>query len=375
LVFNKTGTFNVAVGNNALYNADKVDYDVAIGGEALRYDTSGYNTAIGTQALNNNRKGYAGVAMGILSLYNNTTGTANSALGAYSFFNNTTGNYGVAVGDSAGYNNSTGSSDIFIGHLTGNTNTTGSNNTIIGSDADVLTNNLSNATAIGANAAVNQSNSLVLGSISGVNGAITNSMIGIGTTTPDYRLHVSGSRTNDGGWADGIVVENTGTTGEAAISFRNTTMPSNKQWSMGLNQQPILAFSYGLSFAGSTTRLAIDTLGNVGVGTITPVALIDVDGTYKMGTNGTVNTALIKDTININVGSVSANGELDIIVALANVTTNGAVSVSPAADITSGIIIAWARVSAPGTIKIRYRNLTGVAIDPPAIDYYISVVQ
>lgn len=204
---------------------------------------------------------------------------------------------------------------------------------------------------------------------------LKNGNTGIGTATPGYRLHISGSRTNDGGWADGIVVENTGTTGEAAISFRNTTVPSTRQWTIGMNQTTYLAFSYGASFAGSTTRMMIDTSGNVGVGTNTPTAVIDVDGTYKMGTNGTVNTALIKDTVNINVGLVPGNGELDVTVALANVTTNGVVSVSPAADINSGIIIAWARVSAAGTIKIRYRNLTGVAIDPPAINYYIAVVQ
>lgn len=375
MYLNFTGTFNVALGNNAMFNSDKANFNAAIGSDALRNDTSGYNTALGTLALNLNRKGYAGVALGYSSLVANTTGVGNTGAGAYSFYKNTTGNYGVAVGDSAGYNSTTGSSNIFIGHQAGYTNTTGSDNTIVGAGADVLANNLSNASAIGANAAVSQSNSLVLGSINGVNGATGNALIGIGTTSPDYRLHVSGSRTNDGGWADGIVVENTGTTGEAAISFRNTTVPLTRQWTVGMNQSTYLAFSYGASFAGSTTRLAIDTLGNVGVGTTAPAAVIDVDGTYKLGTNGTINTALIKDTVNINVGSVPANGELDVTVALPNATLNGAVSVSPSADIESGLIIAWARVSAAGTIKIRYRNLTGAIINPVAINYYISVVQ
>ena len=126
---------------------------------------------------------------------------------------------------------------------------------------------------------------------------------------------------------------------------------------------------------GSTTRLVIDTLGNVGVGTNAPTAVIDVDGTYKLGANGTINTALIKDTVSINVGSVPANGELDVTVALANATVNGAVSVSPSADLDSGLIIAWARVLGAGVIKTRYRNLTGVIINPVAINYYISVVQ
>jgi carbonic anhydrase/acetyltransferase-like protein (isoleucine patch superfamily) len=376
---NETGMFNIAMGNNAMFNSDKANYNAAIGSEALRNDTSGYNTALGTLALQQNRKGYAGVALGYSSLLANTTGVGNTAVGAYSFLKNTTGNYGVAIGDSAGYNNTTASSNIFIGHQAGSTNTTGSNNTIVGSDADVLTNNLSNASAIGANALVNQSNSLVLGSINGVNGATANTYVGIGTNTPQYKLHVVNSDAQSGGWLQGIMIENTASpganAGEAAISFRNITIPVDYQWNIGLNQNPNLAFNYGNDLTGGNTRMTIDTFGRVGIGLTTPTAVIDVDGTYKLGTNGTVNTALIKDTVNIDVGSIAANGEADVTVALANATLNGAVSVSPSADLASGIIIAWARVSAAGTIKIRFRNLTGGAINPAAINYYISVVQ
>src|SRR5512132_455045 len=50
------------------------------------------------------------------------------------------------------------------------TNTIGNSNTLLGFSSQV-TANLTNATAIGANASVTQSNSLVLGSINGVNGA------------------------------------------------------------------------------------------------------------------------------------------------------------------------------------------------------------
>ena len=75
----------------------------------------------------------------------------------------------------------------------GNANTSGSNNTFIGYYAGPgTTTQLTNATAIGAQAVVSQSNSLVLGSISGVNGAASNVNVGIGTTTPTAKLHVVG---------------------------------------------------------------------------------------------------------------------------------------------------------------------------------------
>ncbi|MBL0358383.1 MAG: tail fiber domain-containing protein [Chitinophagaceae bacterium] len=47
-----------------------------------------------------------------------------------------------------------------------------------------------NATAIGYRAVVAQDNSLVLGSINGINGATADTRIGIGTTAPTQKLHV-----------------------------------------------------------------------------------------------------------------------------------------------------------------------------------------
>ena len=51
---------------------------------------------------------------------------------------------------------------------------------------------LTNATAIGARSQVDQSNSLVLGSVNGVNSATSNVNVGIGTTTPARQLHLKG---------------------------------------------------------------------------------------------------------------------------------------------------------------------------------------
>jgi hypothetical protein len=48
-------------------------------------------------------------------------------------------------------------------------------------------------TAIGANALVTNSNSLVLGSINGVNLATADTNVGIGTTAPEQRLHINGN--------------------------------------------------------------------------------------------------------------------------------------------------------------------------------------
>jgi hypothetical protein len=80
------------------------------------------------------------------------------------------------------------------GQTTNSSSFTGSNNTFLGYSANQGTNDtLTNATAIGANAQVTANNALVLGSISGTNGATASTNVGIGTTAPAYTLDVRGT--------------------------------------------------------------------------------------------------------------------------------------------------------------------------------------
>jgi hypothetical protein len=88
-----------------------------------------------------------------------------------------------------------------VGRDAGGGNTTGSGNTFVGylaSMPSTLT-NLSNASAIGFRASVSTSNALVLGSINGVNGATSDTKVGIRTTAPAYSLHVNGTAAKAGG--------------------------------------------------------------------------------------------------------------------------------------------------------------------------------
>jgi len=66
---------------------------------------------------------------------------------------------------------------------------------------------LNNATAIGAHAKVTQDNSLVLGSINGVNNATADTNIGIGTTAPKARLDVTGGNILVGSPGQGIILK------------------------------------------------------------------------------------------------------------------------------------------------------------------------
>jgi hypothetical protein len=124
----------------------------------------------------------------------NAGGNFNTFVGSFAGGPNTSGSFNTVVGSEAGVNSS-GSGNSFFGRTAGFGNFTGSNNTLVGFLSDVGSNNLVNAAAIGVRSQVNQSHSLVLGPIQGVNGCTLAQNcdtvnVGIGTTTPGARLHV-----------------------------------------------------------------------------------------------------------------------------------------------------------------------------------------
>jgi hypothetical protein len=82
-----------------------------------------------------------------------------------------------------------------------------------------------------------------------------------------------------------------------------------------------------------------------------------------------------KATVNANIGSVPANGSITFDFAVTNAAVGSTVSISPADDLGNGLIIATARVSATNTVQIRLQNVTGGAIDPNQMDYFITVIQ
>lgn len=212
------GQDNTAYGTGALNSGSGV-LGSAFGFDTLYSNTGNDNSAFGAYALYFNTTGALNVAFGVDALYNNTAGYYNAGFGPNALYRNTTGYENTATGLNAlfasnsccnvadGYDAltevTTGQANTGVGNLAGNvidgSPIIGSSNTFLGTGTAMRTGTLTNATAIGANAEVDESNALVLGSVSGANGQRISVKVGIGTTRPDNNLTVDGTADKPGG--------------------------------------------------------------------------------------------------------------------------------------------------------------------------------
>ena len=125
---------NTVLGDDALFS-NTGSYNTAIGFNALHSNTSGIsNTATGYRALLNNTTGSVNTATGIFALVNNTTGEKNTANGVSALFSNTSGNRNTAIGWGALQNNTTGTLNVAVGNRAGFALTSGSRNIDIGNN-------------------------------------------------------------------------------------------------------------------------------------------------------------------------------------------------------------------------------------------------
>jgi trimeric autotransporter adhesin len=357
------GTASVYIGRDAGYSNSR-DYTVAVGFQALynngvglgavTLDSATGNTAVGTQALLNNTKGKQNTSVGYLSSVGGTTANYNTALG-YGALNSPNTSFNTAIGDlvlafatganntgvgsnmmqgltgsnnvgmgpntlfnatgadnnvgiglQALFANSTGDDNTAIGYQALSTNTVGDHNTSLGYLSNVSANNLVNASAIGANSFVAQNNSMVLGSINGINGATVDTKVGIGTTTPDSSLSI----------ADNFLVGSSGT-----VQYANAVPVMNYMFkSGGLNaDRMVIAHSpafptWGLQYqdnpdkfnflAAGINRMSIGlATGDVGINFANPIHLLQL-GTDDAAKPGTAFWTVVSDerlkTINGN---------------------------------------------------------------------------
>jgi hypothetical protein len=303
-----TGTGNSFFGSSAGRNNDWGSSNSFFGGGAGNDNTRGWrNSFFGSGAGGRNTTAADNSYFGESAGYLNTTGTKNSFFGGWagyynksdfnSFFGyaagtgccNATGSGDSFFGYFAGWPNTTGVDNSFFGREAGASNTAENNNTLIGAYSDGAA-GASNGTAVGYRAKVTQSNSLILGSISGVNGSTADTKVGIGTTSPDRKLQIASS--------PGMNAElHIGGAGDETRDVYSGMGPD-------LTNGPALNFGYsGYSFGRSSgfinvrpdpsavapnpslrfmtanqQRMIITNTGDVGIGTVEPKSKVHAEG-------------------------------------------------------------------------------------------------
>ena len=271
--------------------------NTAIGIEALQRDVGGHsNVALGGYALAYNTWGSQNTSCGYQALFNNITGYKNTANGYQALSRNTTGHYNTAVGFEALYDNISGSYNVAIGARSGRPATA---------------TNLSNTICIGYGSLVNASNQCCIGNDS-IAETYLKGNVGIGTTSPGDKLEVSKedhlrvcivSRNNDnliqttksaGLWL-GATYKITGGKKAAIIASPLTgnawTDANLVNLHFCVNNEQATGSTHANLDTDATisdSRMVIQPNGNVGIGTDSPLATLNVTNNLPSGDNSTI---------------------------------------------------------------------------------------
>ena len=246
--------------------------------------------------------------------------------------------------------------------------------------------------------------------------------IGMGTTSPQAKLDVEfGTTTNNtvinaaGSINDFLQfnVQNTSTgthaqsgysatadngtntTGFAWMGINNSTFSYPTAYNIGgandvsyvasgqdmyianANNSKSIIFSTGISASPYfAEKMRITNSGNVGIGTSSPAAALDVSGTYKLGTAGTVLTNMIKTNVTITDATTFDHSTTRIeTVTVTGANLNANVIVNPRTALPYLLGINWVRVSAANTVVICFNNPEDNDRALGTVTFDITVIQ
>jgi len=306
------------------------DFNSFLGLSAGTATTTGsFNAFYGWLAGNLNKTGSNNSFFGAATTASNPAAFGNSYFGAATG-QTSTGSFNAFFGASAGSNYGAGDANSFFGQGaglfgSGNRNTfigqqsgfpssspSGDDNTLVGAEAaaNPAVPSINNSTALGAYALVTQSNSLVLGSINGINHAPADTNVGIGTTAPRSALEVKRN------W-DGSFGAVTVTGDRPTIRFSsNNAVSGNDQWILHLGSAAGNAPAGSLSFFfGGTagTSFGSPVMSVTPSGTVQVHNLASGGGSTQLCRNAANEITNCSSSLRYKTNIAAFHGGLDII--------------------------------------------------------------
>jgi hypothetical protein len=205
---NTTGFRNVFAGFQAGGSNTTASSNTFVGTESGKLNTTGgFNSYFGDLAGVVTTTGSGNTLMGFRSGEHLDSGSDNVFLGIRAGDLTLDGDRNTFIGRDVAFQNVSGSDNTLVGSFSefSATNVTGSGNTLLGAGTTAFP-DISNAGAIGFRAQVRTSNSIILGSINGINGATSDTSVGIGTSAPQEKLDVIGGNIFVGSPGRGLVL-------------------------------------------------------------------------------------------------------------------------------------------------------------------------
>jgi hypothetical protein len=284
------GNYNTALGSGAGFGLSSVSdtENIAIGYLSMYVNNAGhavsYNVAVGDGSLKGAYNSAYNVALGYNSMATSVYGTGSQV--------NVNNNYDVAVGDYSLYNIYKGNYNVAIGHNAGypggaNGTQNGSDNIWLGANAGPSgTSDVSNSVGIGSYATAGANNVMVLGGrgnyalnvgigtdMNGAKGSLivlasgnSNGNVGIGSVIPGQALDVQGTIRSTG-------FTMTGQTPVSGYVLTASDSSGDATWSSagGVSGWTIT----------NTTDVYETSNGNVGIGSTSPSANLDIATSYS----------------------------------------------------------------------------------------------
>ena len=122
-------------------------------------------------------------------------------------------------------------------------------------------------------------------------------------------------------------------------------------------------------------RLRVTSGGNIGINVIAPTRRLEVNGNVRIGQNGTTVNNIIKASAAGGIPAIPAGTSVIVSIPVAGAAVTSSVSVSPATALPDGLLIAYARVSAAGSVEIKFTNVAAAATTAIAPNFHITIIE